>query len=559
MLPASVWHSLETAMTSVESPTVRVLVRGSGRRVVGELTAAFDGSDVARVEVGGGIERLHRHLVPSGPCDLIVDLAGGPRTHRRFAELLLHLRIGGTLISRIPDDSPLMEVVADLVSLRDSEDLDPPMTRRDDRSNAERDRHALAASLGPVQVVDGFLLCTSTVAAVPIVAEAAMNDLLEQRPEIGSVVEVVPGGAWESRATLRQSPTGTPAELPTSYDAPELSLRDYRDVLCWPRQAAVSEVGVVLPESFRHNFRPRLRNAAFTEWAPGFVLAPEFETPPVVLDGPYFYLDNHVRGHFGHALTEQISHLWGWRRAKAAEPSLRVLVGEWKGRELGAWEWDLMAAAGIDEADVDVITVPVRVERLIGTSPMFAMPEVLHPQIEATYAELGAALAAQAADRPWPTKVFCSRRVERKRACHNAAEVEALFIEAGFEVVYPEDLPLADQIRLVREAEVIGGFAGSGMFQIAFAGAPKHVILIGSESYAATNEYMISSVVGHRLDLVHCRPDVPAKGKFSAAAYQSDFTFDHQREGRWLADVLSEIPSASSDEPGQSLPGRDDR
>jgi hypothetical protein len=80
------------------------------------------------------------------------------------------------------------------------------------------------------------------------------------------------------------------------------------------------------------------------------------------------------------------------------------------------------------------------------------------------------------------------------------------------------------------------------MFQIALAGGPKHVVLVGSESYTASNEYLISSVVGHRLDLVLCRPDVPKTGRrFDNASYQSDFTFDHQREGVFLGSVLDEL------------------
>ena len=90
--------------------------------------------------------------------------------------------------------------------------------------------------------------------------------------------------------------------------------------------------------------------------------------------------------------------------------------------------------------------------------------------------------------------------------------MEALFADHGFTVVHPEDHSLPDQARMVRDAEVVAGFAGSGMFQIALAGGPKHVVLVGSESYTASNEYLISSVVGHRLDLVLCRPDVPKTG-----------------------------------------------
>jgi capsular polysaccharide biosynthesis protein len=185
---------------------------------------------------------------------------------------------------------------------------------------------------------------------------------------------------------------------------------------------------------------------------------------------------------------------------------------------------------------------PTRVERLVATSPMFGMPAYVHPFIATPYAVVGSALADRAADvPPGPLRVFCSRR-PGKRTCHNAAEVEALFAEHGFAVVLPEDYPLAEQVRLVRDADVVAGFAGSGMFQIAFAGGPKHVLLVASETYTASNEYLISSVLGHRLDLVLCRSDRPRRGRgFDNASYQADFTFDADREGVFLREVLASL------------------
>ena len=56
-------------------------------------------------------------------------------------------------------------------------------------------------------------------------------------------------------------------------------------------------------------------------------------------------------------------------------------------------------------------------------------------------------------------RLFCSRR-PGKRSCHNAAEVEGLFAAHGFAVVYPEDHPLPEQARMVRDADVVAGFAG---------------------------------------------------------------------------------------------------
>jgi capsular polysaccharide biosynthesis protein len=330
-----------------------------------------------------------------------------------------------------------------------------------------------------------------------------------------------------------------PVDAPTEYDAPAASLREYRNVTCLGRQAAYGD-GFVLPESYRHPFKRRLRNVAFAEWAPRFVRAPEPASQR--LDGPAYLLDSYVRGHFGHALTDQVGHLWGWRPALDRHPDLRAIVFTKPGEGLSAWEWELLEAGGVQRDRVVVAQEPTAVELLVASSPLFGMPAYVHPAIATTYAQVGTALAGRASGgRTGPLRLFCSRR-PGKRTCHNAAQVEELFTQHGFSVVFPEDRPLPEQVRLVREADVVAGFAGSGMFQIAFAGGPKHVIVVGSESYMARNEYLISSVVGHRLDLVLCRPDVARKtARFDNASYQSDFTYDDNREGVFLREVLAAL------------------
>ena len=80
------------------------------------------------------------------------------------------------------------------------------------------------------------------------------------------------------------------------------------------------------------------------------------------------------------------------------------------------------------------------------------------------------------------------------------------------------------------------------MFTTAFSGGPKHVILVQSESYTAKNEVMI------------CRRDgtparrrlVPGRARRGRAAgrdrvFHSAYTFDHDREGAWLKQVLADL------------------
>lgn len=525
-----------SALADVEGPRLAVVTRGARASLLDRLAQALPGVDLQPLDLEEGMDVVHLGLTVGRPWDLVLDVAGGKGAARRWAVLLHHVRRGGEVAVRLPGlPQPLERSVGDVLAAQAAA-VETPTAGRDTRGNPERDLAALAVSARDLRVEHGWLRATNAVATLAKVPELDADRFLAGRPGAGRVIMTVPGVAFTSRAVVRASGE---VRLPREIDAPPMSLREYDDVTCLGRQAAYG-AGFVLPESYRHPFKRRLRNVAFAEWAPRFVREPE--PAQAHLAGPHLLLDSYVRGHFGHALTDQLGHLWGWRPALERYPDLKALVFARPGETLAEWELALLEAGGVARDRVVVAHEPTRVEALVGTSPMFGMPAYVHPAIATTYAVVGSVLADRAsADVPGPLRIFCTRR-PGKRTCHNAAEVEALFAERGFTVVHPEDHSLPDQARLVRDAEVVAGFAGSGMFQIALAGGPKHVVLIGSESYTASNEYLISSVVGHRLDLVLCRPDVPKTGRrFDNASYQSDFTFDHDREGVFLRAVLDEM------------------
>lgn len=364
---------------------------------------------------------------------------------------------------------------------------------------------------------------------VAIVREADVPGLLEREPHRGRVLGNRPPTAWESRATVRTSGPMELNPLPASYDAPAMVRREWYDVVALPRQAVLSG-DLLLPESFTTADGRRQRNPTVDKISPRLARRPDVPADLPLLRGRHLHLDNVMPRHFGHALTETVSRFWGW------EPGLQALVFDETG-ELPGWQRDLFAAAGID--DVHVATGPVRVETLVGVTPMFSRPSFVHPDLRATYDAVGAALEARAGRRDRPARVFFTRR-PGKRSCRNAGEVEAVFTSAGYQVVHPEDHPLAEQVALVRAADSVGGFAGSGMFHIGFAGGPAHVVLLTSEAYPCHNEYLMSALLGHRLDIVLCRPDVPrVDGAFTRESFHSDYTYDPEREGEFLAQALS--------------------
>ena len=135
--------------------------------------------------------------------------------------------------------------------------------------------------------------------------------------------------------------------------------------------------------------------------------------------------------------------------------------------------------------------------------------------------------------REYPSRIFCTRE-HGKRECTNRAEVEELFASYGFEVVLPEKLPLPDQVELFHRADVIAGFAGSAMFTTLFSDRPKHLILVSPDTYGPSNEYMISAVRGHRLDLAigHSTSTVRGRRPAEGALHRRDVRRGRLAQGR---------------------------
>jgi capsular polysaccharide biosynthesis protein len=170
---------------------------------------------------------------------------------------------------------------------------------------------------------------------------------------------------------------------------------------------------------------------------------------------------------------------------------------------------------------------------------MLRIGQYVHPGMREVWDRAGERLSSPPVRGAWPERIFHTRSGVR-RACRNRAEVEDLFRSEGFEIISPAEHSLAEQVQLARHARTIAGFAGSGMYQIAFTGEPKHVVAIAAEAYAAHNEHLIAGLLGHRLDLLVCRADVPRADprRFSGASYASSFEFDLDEDAAALRRLL---------------------
>ncbi|WP_418058166.1 glycosyltransferase family 61 protein [Pimelobacter simplex] len=480
-------------------------------------------------------DELFLALATGERCGVVVVDVPGRDWPVLLARLLLHVAPGGAVVFRGRAErrtEPLVKRLRTLDAVRSGERAPQAEGRKGE------DVRALAAAIGGWHEAGTHVVVTSAVRALAKLREAEVDRLLAEGRLRGEVLATVPAVRFTARCTVAQTESAVRHAEVREIEAPAMALRAYDDVVCAPRQVVVQD-GVLLPDTFRRSHRRRLRSAALTDLAPRFAAlrTPAEDAEP--LSGTWVHLDSEYPGHFGHLLTEQLSRMWAWPRILEEVPRPRVLLSTRTPRTAPyAFERDVLAAFGVAESDIRVIDRPVRVERLLSATPMLAQPGWVHPGIDQAWLRAGAALAAGAEERERPRRIFCARRTD-KRACRNAAEVEALFAAEGFAIVYPEEHPLAEQAAMFRAADVVGGYAGAAMFNLCWTDGPKDVVLLVPESYTAENEYLMAAVQGHRLSLVWCPSDValPEEG-FSAEAYQASYVADLVKDGDWLRSRL---------------------
>jgi capsular polysaccharide biosynthesis protein len=524
---------VDEALAETRRPHVAVLGPAGSRGYARMVRAAHPDATVVWASPANGMSRVHSTLAASGRFDLLLDVTGEPRRRGKiWRATFLHLRAGGRYVARDAQGTSLPSMLA---RVRSAAAVVPePYAPR-----ALQDDHSLGRAVVDVHHEGSHLVVRNGVDALAKLTEPETVRLLALRPEgPDRSLTSVPAASFRSRATFATNADNPRIiDVPTTYDAPEAHLREYHDVLCLPGQVVVSG-NLLLPDTYRHNARRRLTNKFTDELAHRFATLPPYDESDVVtLEGTYFYLDDEIRGHFGHAMTEQLSRLWAMSLVRELVPDVKAVMAINKGREIQPFEVELYGTVGFARDDLLLLHTPARVERLLAATPMFSMPEYVHPEISHTWRKVGHELLRTAPDREYAERIFVSRRI-KKRACRNTDEVEKLFASHGFEIVYPEDYPLGEQIAMFQHADVIGGFAGSGLFHLCFVETPKRVVMILHEHYTAQNEYMMASVHGHDIVSVVSRADLERGTTAASKAFQSSFAFDLEREGRYLTSVL---------------------
>ena len=78
-------------------------------------------------------------------------------------------------------------------------------------------------------------------------------------------------------------------------------------------------------------------------------------------------------------------------------------------------------------------------------------------------------------------RIFISRKNSDYRQLLNSEEVEQILLDRGFEVVFPENLSFAAQVRIFSQAEIVVGQSGAGMTNMIFVPKECKVLMLLSD------------------------------------------------------------------------------
>ena len=166
------------------------------------------------------------------------------------------------------------------------------------------------------------------------------------------------------------------------------------------------------------------------------------------------YLGHFMGGYYGHFITETLSTFWIFDEHPATDFDYFLFHPFTSGRETADFVRYCLERFGLDPARIVFADGgPLEVDELVVPERLLRLNHSADPRLRRVYERL----TAEVRDPAPPTeRIYLSRRsynrTKFERVIANEVRIERLFRRRGFSIVYPEQLPFPDQLRLYSNA-----------------------------------------------------------------------------------------------------------
>ena len=213
----------------------------------------------------------------------------------------------------------------------------------------------------------------------------------------------------------------------------------------------------------------------------------------------YLFLGT-LTAHFGHFILASMARLWALRFAP--DPRMRFVVLNPAPHDSlfeTAFLREILGQLGVGADNLVSFSGPVRIARLIVPSPAIEEHNFSHRVFAQLCNRIGALLTAHLPPAPREAPVFLSKARMGAGVSHlaNEAELCERLVSRGVEIVYPEELDFAEQVRLFRDTAMITGWAGSAMHSAIFAPG-RDMLTLSFSPTMLSNQRLLDQANGAR-------------------------------------------------------------
>ncbi|MEE8658611.1 Glycosyltransferase family 61 protein [Acetobacteraceae bacterium EV16G] len=224
----------------------------------------------------------------------------------------------------------------------------------------------------------------------------------------------------------------------------------------------------------------------------------------------------HVHDQYGHFITEFISRLWAIKEVRTNE---KILVRCARGLdEVFTFKWaiELFDLLGLTKDDFICPDHPIRIRKLIVPAPAFTEQGYCYRRM----AEYCHTIGDRAMERLDEQKLLKDKDIYVSRSqlicgtvkIDNEIELERHLRDLDFEIIYPEQLSINEQISLFRNNNIVVGPVGSALHTSIFTPAPCGIAL-NVKSAVDSNFLMMDGVNEAQIDYIQSDNIVEAEEK----------------------------------------------
>lgn len=185
---------------------------------------------------------------------------------------------------------------------------------------------------------------------------------------------------------------------------------------------------------------------------------PKYISDVDCMDCDAVFLGN-VYPHFGHFLLEHLNRAWGISKIKSK--NIKYVLVDNKNMGPKQWMIDFLKCAGVSEKDILILNRSMRFRKVYVPSQSL---NIVSGWYGAEFKDAFDAMRKNVKSDVVYDKVYVSRaKLSNDMRVWGEEKIQRIFEKNGFTVIYPETMPLYEQIAIISHCNVLAGCAGTAL------------------------------------------------------------------------------------------------